>query len=101
MFPKSAAVVIFLLFLIDFSNVLAEGSTASFQDEIKLSCKKYAVEDQILPEDVEAYVVRCVHDFIEPGPLDDLRIREQEEGIDIVPPTDEHLIPAKGSGAGA
>ncbi|MBF0162110.1 MAG: hypothetical protein HQL88_07465 [Magnetococcales bacterium] len=54
---------------------------ADFQSEIKLSCEKYAKEDQIPPKEVKEYVAQCIRDFSEAQPTDEFPPFESEEGI--------------------
>lgn len=59
----------------------APNMDANFLSEIKLSCEKYAKEDQIPPKEVKEYVARCVRDFSEAQPTDEFPPFESEEGI--------------------
>lgn len=81
MFRKLVVLFVFMLLSTDTSSALAEGASASFLDEIRLSCRKYAVEDQIPPEELEAYVDLCVRDFNTPQPSTGVSPLEGEEGI--------------------
>ena len=90
MFRKPVMMAVFVLPLINPSSAWAEEIGTSFQDEIRLSCEKYAVEDQVLPEKVKAYVESCVRDFNKPQPLDASLMLGLEEGIGEMPPIDEH-----------
>ncbi|MEO5363957.1 MAG: hypothetical protein H7838_10095 [Magnetococcus sp. DMHC-8] len=57
------------------------GSESDFQNEIRLSCEKYAKEDQIPPKEVKEYIALCIRDFSEAQPTDEFPPFESEEGI--------------------
>ena len=89
MFRKSVEVAVFVVLLTNVSSALAAETDTSFQDEIKLSCKKYAVEDQIPLGEVKAYVDLCVRDFNKPQTMDESFFLGIEEGIGAIPIVDE------------
>ncbi|MBF0461113.1 MAG: hypothetical protein HQL87_06940 [Magnetococcales bacterium] len=59
----------------------AAGGDADFQNEVRLSCEKYAKEDQIPPKEVKEYIALCIRDFSEAQPTDEFPPFESEEGI--------------------
>ncbi len=59
----------------------AAGVDADFQSEIRLSCEKYAKEDQIPAKEVKEYIALCIRDFSEAQPTDEFPPFESEEGI--------------------
>lgn len=69
----------------------APNTDANFLSEIKLSCEKYAKEDQIPPKEVKEYIARCVRDFSEAQPTDEFPPFESEEGIVGGAPPDTYI----------
>ncbi|WP_193771060.1 hypothetical protein [Candidatus Magnetaquicoccus inordinatus] len=56
-----------------------------FQNEIRLSCEKYAKEDQIPAKEIKEYIALCIRDFSEAQPTDEFPPFESEEGIHSTP----------------
>ncbi|MEO5348817.1 MAG: hypothetical protein H7836_04140 [Magnetococcus sp. YQC-3] len=67
------------------------GHDADFMNEIRLSCEKYAKEDQIPPKEVKEYIALCIRDFSEAQPTDEFPPFESEEGIQSGPPSTEYV----------
>jgi hypothetical protein len=61
-----------------------------FQNEIRLSCEKYAKEDQIPAKEVKEYIALCIRDFTEAQPTDEFPPFESEEGIQSTPSSGEY-----------
>ena len=95
MLCKSVIVSVLSLCLMYTSNVLATDTNTSFQDEIRISCEKFALEDKIPTEEVQHYIELCIHDFNIPQPMDESTVLGLEEGIGSFPPIDEDPAPIK------
>ncbi|MBF0184195.1 MAG: hypothetical protein HQM06_07390 [Magnetococcales bacterium] len=63
---------------------------SDFQNEIRLSCEKYAKEDQIPTKDLKEYIALCIRDFTEAQPTDEFPPFENEEGIQSGSSTGEY-----------
>ena len=87
--PVVSAMFVLILLLADIAAVTATEAGASFEDEIRLSCEKYALEDQVPPKEVKEYVDLCVRDFNKPQPLDTFSPLKGEEGIENIPLIDD------------
>ncbi|MBF0582642.1 MAG: hypothetical protein HQL80_00250 [Magnetococcales bacterium] len=72
-------------------NAPATAADADFQNEIRLSCEKYAKEDRIPPKEVKEYVALCIRDFSEAQPTDEFPPFESEEGIMGGPPNGAYV----------
>ena len=74
----------------------AEGK-ASFEDEIRLSCEKYAREDNIPAAEVAQYIDQCVRDFNKPRAVDEVYPSLGDDGIEFFPSLYDVSPPGKGA----
>ena len=97
MVRKSVVLVLLVQFLAhSVGTVLAAGGGASFEDEIRLSCEKYAQEDGIPPKEVTQYIEQCVRDFNEPQSTDEVYPSLGDDGIESLPSMNQVSSPGKG-----
>ena len=68
----------------------AVATDTDFQNEIRLSCEKYAKEDQIPAKEIKEYIALCIRDFTEAQPTDEFPPFESEEGIQSAPASGEY-----------
>ncbi|MBF0096204.1 MAG: hypothetical protein HQM04_04875 [Magnetococcales bacterium] len=72
------------------ANGAPAAADTDFQNEIRLSCEKYAKEDQIPAKEVKEYIALCIRDFTEAQPTDEFPPFENEEGIQSAPSSGEY-----------